>query len=283
MIRTRERFGINHVSAVLRGGNTKGIRQWEHSNLSVYGIAKDLSSAEIKEIFGLLVAEGLLKKNSGDLPTFGVTEAGRRFLRKRETLTLARPERAEEKASTASRAKLDYDQTLFDGLRELRSRLAAERKVPPYIIFGDGTLQEMAYYLPQSRESLARIKGVGAVKLEQLGDTFLSVICAHARPHKLQAPTTPAYNIDELNQDYPRAYRRWSSAEDERLRILYSSRKKISEMARLLGRQRGSIRLRLRKLGLDKATPRGSTYEQTIQMFRQGMTIEEVAQKRGPH
>ena len=232
VIRTRERFGINHVSAVLRGGNTKGIRQWEHSNLSVYGIAKDLSSAEIKEMFGLLVAEGLLKKNSGDLPTFGVTEAGRRFLRNRETLTLARPERAEEKASTASRAKLDYDQTLFDGLRELRSRLAAERKVPPYIIFGDGALQEMAHYLPQSRESLSRIKGVGAVKLEQLGDTFLSVICAHARSNNLEERAKAGYSVDAL-------------------------RREKDEIAA------------------------GSTFDQTKQLLRQGMTIEEVAQRRG--
>ena len=183
-------------------------------------------------MFGLLVAEGLLKKNSGDLPTFGVTEAGRRFLRNRETLTLARPERAEEKASTASRLKLDYDQTLFDGLRELRSRLAAERKVPPYIIFGDGALQEMAHYLPQSRESLSRIKGVGTVKLEQLGDTFLSVICAHARSNNLEERAKPGNSVDAL-------------------------RREKDEIAA------------------------GSTFDQTKQLLRQGMTIEEVAQRRG--
>ena len=81
---------------------------------------------------------------------------------------------------------------LFEELRHLRSRLASERNVPPYIIFSDATLQQMAYYIPQSRESLSRISGVGAVKLEQLGDTFLPAICNHARMHNLAERTIPS-------------------------------------------------------------------------------------------
>jgi len=191
VIRTGERFGVNHVCAVLRGGNTKGIRHWRHSELSVYGIVRDLSNAEIKEIFGLLVAEGLLYKNSRELPTFGVTEKGRSFLSDRETLTLARPKREEEKASSASRAALDYDQTLFGALRELRRRLAEERDVPPYVIFGDAALQEMAFYLPQSRQSFSNIRGVGAAKLEQFAEAFLPVVQEHARAHNLEERGIP--------------------------------------------------------------------------------------------
>ncbi len=232
VIRTGERFGSNHVRAVLRGGNTKGIRQWEHNNLSVYGIAKDLSTAEIKEIFGLLVAEGFLYQNSKEFPTFGVTETGRSFLRNREALTLARPKREKEKASTASRAALDYDQALFDELRELRRQLASERKVPPYIIFGDATLQEMAYYIPQSRESLSRITGVGKVKFEQLGEAFLSVICGYASSNNLEERANPGYPANDLRR-----------VRDEIVA--------------------------------------GSTLDQTKQMLRQGLTIEEVAQRRG--
>ena len=229
VIRTGERFGINHVCGVLRGANTKAIRQRDHAKLSVYGIAKEFSDLEIKEIAGLLVAEGLLYKNSNEYATFGVTEAGRSFLKNRATLTLARPKREEEKASTARRATLDYDQALFDALRELRSRLAAERNVPPYVIFGDVTLQQMAYYLPQSSESLSRISGVGARKLDQLGDAFLSVIVAHARSHSLEERDIPV---------------RW--------------RNKSSQVKTA-----------------------GSTYDQTKQLLQQGMTIEEVAQRRG--
>ena len=200
VIRTGERFGINHVCGVLRGANTKAIRQRDHAKLSVYGIAKEFSDLEIKEIAGLLVAEGLLYKNSNEYATFGVTQAGRSFLKNRESLTLARPKREQEKASSASRAALEYDQALFDALRDLRSRLAAERNVPPYVIFGDATLQQMAHYLPQSRESLSRISGVGARKLEELGDAFLSVIVAYARSHQLEERDIPARRRNSSNR-----------------------------------------------------------------------------------
>ncbi|MDE0143502.1 MAG: DNA helicase RecQ [Caldilineaceae bacterium] len=201
VIRTGERFGINHVCTVLRGGNTKTIRQWDHAKLSVYGIAKESSLSELKEITGLLVAQGLLYKNSRDYATYGVTDAGRSFLKNRESLTLAMPKREKEKASSASRAALDYDQALFDALRGLRSRLAAERNVPPYVIFGDVTLQQMAYFVPQSRESLSKIHGVGTMKLEQLGDTFLSAIVAHAHTHNLEERDVPAQKTKKRSRD----------------------------------------------------------------------------------
>ena len=165
VIRTGERFGVNHVCAVLRGANTKAVRKWGHDRLSVYGIENELSDREIKEIAGLLVDKGLLYKNSREYPTVGVTGAGRKFLKDRESLTLVRPKRAEERASTVSRAALDYDRALFEALRQLRSRLSAQRNVPPYVIFSDVTLREMACYLPQSRESLSRITGVGEKNL----------------------------------------------------------------------------------------------------------------------
>jgi len=189
--RTKGRFGINHVISVLRGANTKTIKQWDHKKLSVYGIAKEYSVNELKEIAGLLVAEGLLYKNSQEFPTFGVSKAGMKFLTNRESLVLTRLKREEEKASSASRAVLDYDQALFDALRNLRSQLAAERNVPPYMIFGDLTLQQMAYYVPQSSESLSRISGVGDLKLEQFGDTFLSVIREHTLAHSLEEREIP--------------------------------------------------------------------------------------------
>ena len=110
---------------MLRGANTKAIRLRGHHKLSVYGIAEEFSDEELKEITGLLVAEGLLFKSSGEYPTLRVTKAGRMFLKNREELALARPKREEEKESTASRAALDYDRALFSVLRGLRSSLAA--------------------------------------------------------------------------------------------------------------------------------------------------------------
>ena len=184
VIRTGERFGMGHVNQVLRGANTRRVRELGHDKLSVYGIVDDFSDDDLKEITELLIDKGLLFQKGREYPTLGMTEAGRYFLKNREQLTLTRRKREEEKAAS-NRTALDYDRALFEELRHLRSRLASERNVPPYIIFSDATLQPMAYYIPQSRESLSRISGMGAVKLEQLGDTFLPAICNHARMHNL--------------------------------------------------------------------------------------------------
>ena len=276
VIRTGQRFGIAHVSQVLRGADTKRIRELRHDDLSVYGIVTDLSDADIKEIAGLLQAEGLLHKNSREYATLGVTEAGRKFLKDRARLTLARPEPVEDPPRTSRRAALSpdpaqtwrrrsatdeadtaYDPALFDKLRALRRKLAAARNVPPYVIFGDRTLRQMAYYVPQTSESLAQISGVGAVKLEQLGEEFLAEIMAYAREHEREerpisseSPGSPS-ELDNIRQRHPRAYEKWSAEEDARLREQYGQGRDVSELAELFGRQPSGIRARLVKLGLE--------------------------------
>ena len=209
IVRTGERFGIAHVSQVLRGANTKRIRELRHDRLSVYGIVEDLSDGEIKEVAGLLQAEGLLRKDS--YASLSLTPTGRTFLKNREKLTLTRAKRAEPAPRTTpdsdpaqvwrrrdappsiadEQADLAIDAALFEKLRTLRRGLAEERNVPPYVIFGDVTLRQMAAYLPQSRESLSRISGVGAAKLEQWGEAFLEVIRSHADEQGLAERPVP--------------------------------------------------------------------------------------------
>ena len=280
VIRTGQRFGIAHVSQVLRGADTKRIRELRHDDLSVYGIVTDLSDADVKEIAGLLQAEGLLHKNSREYATLGVTEAGRKFLKDRARLTLARPKPVEDpprasrrtafspdpaqtwrRRSATDEADTAYDPALFDKLRALRRKLAAARNVPPYVIFGDRTLRQMAYYVPQTSESLAQISGVGAVKLEQLGEEFLAEIVAYAREHEIEerpiSSELPGSSsgFDKIRQRHPRAYEKWSAEEDERLRAQYGQGRDVSELAELLGRQPSGIRARLIKLGLESDAP----------------------------
>ena len=280
VIRTGQRFGIAHVSQVLRGADTKRIRELRHDDLSVYGIVTDLSDADVKEIAGLLQAEGLLHKNSREYATLGVTEAGRKFLKDRARLTLARPKPVEDPPRASRRAALSpdpaqtwrrrsatdeadtaYDPALFDKLRALRRKLAAARNVPPYVIFGDRTLRQMAYYVPQTSESLSQISGVGAVKLEQLGEEFLAEIVAYAREHEIEerpiSSELPGSSsgFDKIRQRHPRAYEKWSAEEDERLRAQYGQGRDVSELAELFGRQLSGIRSRLIKLGLESDAP----------------------------
>ena len=280
VIRTGQRFGIAHVSQVLRGADTKRIRELRHDDLSVYGIVTDLSDADIKEIAGLLQAEGLVHRNSREYATLGVTEAGRKFLKDRARLTLARPKPVEDPPRTSRRATpgpdpaqtwrhrsaadeadTAYDPALFDTLRALRRKLAAERNVPPYVIFGDRTLRQMAYSVPQTSESLAQISGVGAVKLEQLGEEFLAEIVAYAREHGMEERSAlprgsegPS-SLDEIRQRHPRAYEKWSAEEDARLKEQHGQGRSLSELAELLGRQPRGIQARLIKLGLEPNVP----------------------------
>ena len=227
VIDTGERFGIAHVAAVLRGSRNSIIERLGHDALSGYGTANAYSVDEIKEIAGQLVEEGLLRRNEGESSILAVTHTGRRFLRRRTRLVLTRSARGERKAPSGGRPArdidgaaggllqslkglmrtrsrheekeapadgrmdLDFDQGLFEELRGLRTRLAAEGGVPAYVIFSDVSLQEMAYYFPQSRESFLRISGVGRRKLEQLGEPFIAAIRNYARRHGLVERSIP--------------------------------------------------------------------------------------------
>ena len=178
VIRTGERFGESHISQVLLGARLKRVRQFGHDQLSVYGTVRDFTRDELKEIIGLLLARGLLQRCE-EYRTLTVTQAGRTFLRRREKLTLSRPKRSAEVVPAQKATGLEFDRTLFERLRALRKRMADERGVPAFVIFHDATLQHMALELPQSRESFARMSGVGAAKLEQFSEEFLVVVRAY--------------------------------------------------------------------------------------------------------
>ncbi len=150
VIRTGERFGPAHVINVLQGSRAKRVLELGHDQLSVHGIARDYGRDELKEIVGLLEDEGLLQRSPNKYATVSVTPAGHDFLRRRETLTLnrikpdEREARSGERVSRSSRDQPDFDRELFDRLRDLRHQLASSRGVPPYMIFGNRALQEMA-------------------------------------------------------------------------------------------------------------------------------------------
>ena len=156
-----------------------------HDRLSVYGIARDFTDDGIKEIVSGLTERGLLARQGGEYPVLAITDAGWQFLRSRNTLKLPAPTQDARESRGAAREADGYDRDLFQKLRDVRRQLAAGMGVPPYVVFGDVALQQMAYYLPQSSESFLRISGVGEAKLAQFGDQFLSVIRSHASHHGL--------------------------------------------------------------------------------------------------
>jgi ATP-dependent DNA helicase RecQ len=185
VIRTGQRFGANHVIDVLRGADTKRVRELEHDRLSVYGITRDSPADELKQIVRSLTERGLLAVNGSDSPTLSVTAAGMSFLKCRENLVLAKPISVNGHSPDHKGSSQAHDTELFDTLRALRKRIADDRGMPPYVIFHDTVLREMATLFPLSSENFGRINGVGARKLADFGDQFLAVVRIYVEEHNL--------------------------------------------------------------------------------------------------
>ena len=179
--RTGQRFGAGHLIDVLRGGETERIGRFGHDRLSTYGIGAELSRQQWRSVFRQLVALGLLvvdTEGHGGLrlgPTCREVLHGERRIDLRRDPARQRPTRAEK------RVALDdvHDEALFQALRARRLALAKKQGVPPYVIFHDRTLIEMAQTKPRRLHELARITGVGEAKLDRYGEDFLAVIAAH--------------------------------------------------------------------------------------------------------
>jgi ATP-dependent DNA helicase RecQ len=176
--RVGERFGIGHVIDVLRGSQNQRIGELKHDQLSTYGIGRDLSQHEWGSIIRQLVHLGYLEQDMASYGVLRLTAAARPLLRGEQKLELARPrvKAAPAKAAKKRRGELDYDEAIFQALRVLRKRLADSEQVPPFVVFSDATLAEMAAYCPTSEAALLRINGVGERKLERYGAEFLAVI-----------------------------------------------------------------------------------------------------------
>ena len=192
VIRTGERFGAGHIIQVLRGGRDKRVLEMEHDTLSVYGIARDSGKSELREIIGLLESQGLLTTEGDRYPTLAVTASGRDFLQTRRPISLPRPlDGGTRRAASQPSAEIQFDERLFEELRVVRRRLADERDVPSFVVFGDASLKQMAARFPQNDDEFSRISGVGSAKLEQYGADFIAVIQAYIEAHgrpDIQAP-----------------------------------------------------------------------------------------------
>ncbi|HEY0879340.1 MAG TPA: DNA helicase RecQ [Zeimonas sp.] len=187
-------FGAQHIVAVLRGQATARVVQHGHDSLSTFGIGADLDEAAWRAVLRQLVAQGLVAVDHARHQVLVLTAASRALLRGEQTLQMRRPQAPERtrtkrgrrastpggaSGATTTRAGIEpRDEALFDRLREWRRSIAAEREVPPYVIFHDATLREIARECPQSTEELARIAGVGARKLEAYGTALVELVRA---------------------------------------------------------------------------------------------------------
>ncbi|HHF4335842.1 TPA: DNA helicase RecQ [Haemophilus influenzae] len=176
-------FGAHYVIAVLRGMQNQKIIERQHDKLSVYGIGKDKSKEHWQSVIRQLIHLGFVQQVISELnPTLQLTESAKVILKGEEELELAMP-----RISSISKivhnpqrqGVANYDKDLFARLRFLRKQIADKENIPPYIVFNDATLQEMAQYMPTSNIEMLQINGVGSIKLERFGLPFIKLIQEH--------------------------------------------------------------------------------------------------------
>ncbi|VUD53746.1 ATP-dependent DNA helicase RecQ [Thalassocella blandensis] len=177
--RTGQRFGAGHIIDVLRGADNEKIRRFSHSNLSTYGIGRELSTTQWRSVMRQLMVLGYLQVDEDAFGSLRLTDSCRTILRGEKKLFLREDVNHAKRAIKPARAQQDIadeDLPLWQALRQCRKRLADEQNVPPYVIFSDATLKEMLLHRPLTSMEMLSINGVGDVKLERFGDEFLEVL-----------------------------------------------------------------------------------------------------------
>lgn len=231
--RTEQRFGMSYLIDFLRGSQARTIRD-EHKNLKTYGVGSDVSKDDWFEYFRDLVSQGYLGQTEGQFPTLVLTEKSLDVLSGKTPVQLIKARVKEEKGSKLVRdTALPHLQDLFDSLRRLRANFAKAENVPPYVVFSDVTLVEMATYLPYNDREMRKISGVGDLKFEKYGVDFLNEIKSYCTKNGL---------VSRIDLKSPK---------------------------------------RDRKPRTKREMHEKDTHTISYEMFRDGMTIDAIARKRG--
>ncbi|MDR2117857.1 MAG: DNA helicase RecQ [Planctomycetaceae bacterium] len=257
--RTKESFGAIHLADILVGANTEKIRQFGHDRLPTYGVGKDKSKNYWRAVIDALIAQKIVVIDDPLRPVLKLTETAWSILRGQKTFMMRKPpERnlTETRTNRVSDAKIPFydlkpfSKPLFAKLRELRTELARAENVPPYIVFSDRTLHEIARYFPRNAKELQQIHGVGQHKFAAYGQRFLEVINKFCEQNpdelKLQQNHQPVKpNIETSTQSSQSTL---SSSFLETYRLLHQG-KTIDEIVTERQLTRGTIISHLEKLG----------------------------------
>jgi ATP-dependent DNA helicase RecQ len=254
VVRLGERFGVNHVIDVLQGKKNKKVVELGHERLPVFGIEKNYHKDELRHFIQCLIGQNYLMKTTGEYPILQMTEVGKDALKYREHIFLAKPRMVQETLKKKVEGDLIFDAVLFEQLRTLRKELADEKNVPPFVIFSDVSLREMAHYFPQSLESFQHITGVGAMKLTQYGELFLGVIRKYAEEHGKKEIPIPQRNSAKMSLGKKPSERvaqskkvKVGGATFQQTKDLLSEKLSIVDMAKKRGLSEGTILSHLEK------------------------------------
>jgi ATP-dependent DNA helicase RecQ len=180
--RLQERFGAGYVIDFLRGSSAAKIQE-EHKQLKTFGIGAELSKDDWNSILRDLVAQDYLIKSEGQYPVLKLTPKSTLVLKGSEKVMITKSKEIAE----GNEPKVNYEQVLFQQLKETRRQIANEENVPAYIVLSDATLLELATYLPHNKDEFFKISGFGQVKIEKYGKQFWDVVAAYCREHNLKS------------------------------------------------------------------------------------------------
>ena len=195
--RQEQRFGGDYTALVLRGSKSKKVIRNGHDQLSTWGLLKKESESVVRGWIDQLVSQGFLRR-SGEHSVLVITHDGMAVLKGEKTPTLTKPKPRQQAA--AERGQWEgVDRGLFDALRRLRIEIASERGVPPYVIFGDMTLRELARYRPTTVDSLLKVYGIGQQKLEEFGAAVVAAISEYSSEQELATDLPIASQSSQKN------------------------------------------------------------------------------------
>jgi ATP-dependent DNA helicase RecQ len=228
--------GLNHVVEVLTGAETEKVRKFGHHEISTYNIGGEHTRAEWGAIGRELVRLGLLSQNAEKFDIVELADAGRAALKSRQKITLTKPV-APTGPEKHRAGEIACDEALFEKLRALRKQLADERAVPPYIIFSDVSLRQMARFYPANKADFSRISGVGEKKLREFGEIFLAEITAHLRINARQIFADDSFSEPAA---FTSRHAKLNETARETLHF-FRQGKTISQIAKIRGLKDGTI------------------------------------------
>jgi len=192
---TNERFGLNHLINVIRGTEDEYVKSYGHFDLPIYSKGDDQSEDHWKSVIRQALIYQYLEKDIENIGVLKLTEKGKKFLVKPHPIELARDHdftttlEDEEVASERPTTSKSYDDKLFEMLKTLRKQVARHKNLPPYVIFQDPSLEEMATTYPTNAEDLAAVNGVGMGKVKKFGKEFLELIQKYIDDNDIETAT----------------------------------------------------------------------------------------------
>ncbi len=176
IVRTEERFGATHIVDILTGSQNKKIFDFGHDRLKTWGVGKAHDKKYWRRLIDELLAQQVIQKSEGLYPTLSLLPRASKVLRREERIDIVRFLEKKTEQPLAKAGDAPYDNKLFEQLRMLRKHIADEQGIPPYVVFSDRTLHDMAATLPRTAEAMLTVSGVGEVKLQRYGQQFLRII-----------------------------------------------------------------------------------------------------------